>query len=117
MKPIQSTDAGKLHYPSLLPMSRLNVLIAITLMVLSVSPTRAHQDPTGERGQQGVTTHNVRLRTAPSTDNKALMVLRPGEELQLLESTPTNGFYHVQTQEGDEGWVSVRYVSIKPQGV
>ncbi len=45
------------------------------------------------------------------------MVLGPGEELQLLEATPTNGFYHVQIQEGDEGWVSVRYVSVKPQSV
>src|SRR5260221_4428726 len=116
MKPIQSSVAENLHHPSPLPMFRLIVLIAITFVALSVFPTVAQQDP-GAQAQQVVTTHNVRLRPAPSTDKKALMVLGPGEELQLLEATPTNGFYHVQIQEGDEGWVSVRYVIVKPQSV
>lgn len=117
MKSIRSSITANTHGLPLLSQFRLTVLVAITLIMLPVFSAGAHQGPTGANGQEGVTTHNVRLRPAPSTDNKALMVLRPGEELQFLEPTPTNGYYHVQTQEGNEGWVSVRYVSIKPQSV
>ncbi|MDP9266869.1 MAG: SH3 domain-containing protein [Acidobacteriota bacterium] len=43
------------------------------------------------------------------------VLLRPGDELQILDSQPRDGFYQVQTEDGDEGWVAARNISIKEQ--
>ncbi|MDP9266932.1 MAG: SH3 domain-containing protein [Acidobacteriota bacterium] len=39
--------------------------------------------------------------------------LLPGDELQILDSQPQDGFYRVQTEDGDEGWVAARNISIE----
>src|SRR5712692_5245743 len=54
------------------------------------------------------------VRKDPSTQHRPIAVLLPGEHVDLLEPTPTNGYYHVRTEEGDEGWVYSRNVQIVP---
>ena len=116
LQPSQSSALATLPSRLLRRGFRLKALISFSLIMLSVSAARAQQG-SGAQVQEALATHNVRLRADPSTDNKPLMLLRTGDELQLLDSGPTNGFYHVQTQEGDEGWVSARFVSLKPQSI
>ena len=52
-----------------------------------------------------VVERNVNLRPDPSTSQPAIRLLEPPEELELLESERTNGYYHVRTDAGEEGWV------------
>ena len=46
------------------------------------------------------------LRPDPSTDNPPLQTLSKGSSVSLLAPKPTNGFFHVRTAGGKEGWVS-----------
>jgi hypothetical protein len=62
--------------------------------------------------QQGTVARNVNLRPDPSTTNPSIELLHPGTILTLLELTPQNGFYHVKTAEGQEGWVWSKNVSL-----
>lgn len=55
---------------------------------------------------------NVHLRAEPTTASKSIVILKPGDELQLIDDNPTDGFYHVRTDDGDEGWVWSKNVSI-----
>jgi len=41
--------------------------------------------------QQVTVTHNVNLRSDPSTDNPPIRLLHPGEVLQLVVTDQTNG--------------------------
>lgn len=60
-------------------------------------------------GQAPATTfvvhHNANLRAGASTGSAILTHLVPGDELTLVESTKTAGFYHVRTVAGVEGWI------------
>ena len=56
--------------------------------------------------QEAVVKRNVYLRPGPSTANQPIRKLIPPDELELIESSPVDGYYHVRTVEGDEeGWV------------
>jgi len=48
---------------------------------------------------------NVNLRHDPSIQNDPITLLRPPSKLELLEPEKTAGYYHVRSQDGDEGWV------------
>ena len=64
-------------------------------------------------GQDAVVTRNVYLRPAPSTANTPIRKLLPPDEVDLIDATPSEGFYHVRTLEGDEeGWVWGRNIRI-----
>ena len=65
-------------------------------------------------GQTAEVTHNVNLRSDPSTSNPPIRLLTPPEQVQLLESDKTNGYYHVQTSVGEEGWVWSPNVHVLP---
>lgn len=96
--------------------ARTSLWIAVLLCsfgALQLRPTLAGQGPSDESLKQAVVTRNVRLHPAASASSKTLMVLSVGEILELIEDNPTDGFYHVQTEGGDEGWVSERYVRIQ----
>ena len=66
-------------------------------------------------GQTATVTKNVNLRPDPSTGQAAITLLTPGTSLTLLEATPTSGYYHVRTPDGQEGWVYGRNIRIAPQ--
>lgn len=56
--------------------------------------------------------HKATLRADPSTQRAPVAILEPGEHLDLIDPSPTAGYYHVRSTEGDEGWVYVRSVEV-----
>src|SRR5438128_918644 len=57
----------------------------------------------------------VYLRAGPSMTTPKGTLLQPGDQLQILELQPSNDFYRVQTEDGDEGWVGAGNISLKQQ--
>jgi uncharacterized protein YraI len=66
--------------------------------------------------QTAIVTRNVNLRADPSTENSPVVALKPGAQLELLDPNASNGFLHVKTQEGKEGWAWSRNVRIQAPG-
>src|SRR5262245_50642777 len=68
-------------------------------------------------GAQGVGTavveRNVNLRRDPSTTQPRIRLLKPPDELELLDSVRTNDYYHVRTASDEEGWVWARNVRVE----
>lgn len=52
-----------------------------------------------------VVKRSVNLRSDPSANKPAITLLRPPDEVELIETEPSNGYYHVRTEDGQEGWV------------
>jgi uncharacterized protein YgiM (DUF1202 family) len=44
--------------------------------------------------------------------DKSLILLKPGDELELVDQAPTDGFLHVRTEDGEEGWVKEQNVTV-----
>lgn len=63
------------------------------------------------RAQQATANHNVILRRDPSTSSPALEHLQKGARLTLVDANPDNGFYHVQTEDDQVGWIFGKFVS------
>jgi len=58
---------------------------------------------------------NVNLRSEPTSASPSARLLAPAEKLTLVEAAESNGYYHVKTEDGVEGWVwgrNVRLVSV-----
>lgn len=62
--------------------------------------------------QTAVVKRNVNLRSDSSTNSNIIESLKPGDQLQLLSSSKTNGFYQVTVADGQEGWVWARNIKI-----
>jgi len=62
--------------------------------------------------QQATVVRNVNLRADPSTGNPPIKLLRTGTSLTLLEPTQQGGFYHVKTEDGEEGWVWSKNITV-----
>jgi Bacterial SH3 domain len=71
-------------------------------LVMSLCPALA---------QETTVLHQVYLRSDPSTANPPIGTLRKGAKVTLVETVPTDGFYHVKTMRGKEGWVGANYVA------
>jgi uncharacterized protein YraI len=65
-------------------------------------------------GQTAEVTHNVNLRSDPSTANPPIRLLLPPEQVQLVEAGKTNGYFHVRTVQNEEGWVWSSNVHLLP---
>ena len=63
-------------------------------------------------GDEALVIKRATLRSDPSTNHRALLTLPPRTDVELLEPTPTNGYYRVRTEEGHEGWVYSRNLEI-----
>jgi hypothetical protein len=50
-------------------------------------------------------THNGNLRPTPSSAQPPIRLLTPPETVTLINSAPVNGYYHVRTAQGEEGWI------------
>jgi hypothetical protein len=61
--------------------------------------------------QDTTVVHQVYLRADPSTSNAPVGTLRKGQKVTLVEPTPTDGFFHVKTARGKEGWVGATYIA------
>jgi uncharacterized protein YgiM (DUF1202 family) len=66
--------------------------------------------------QTAVVTQNVNLRPDASTKGASVETLKTGTKLELVETDQTNGFLHVKTEDGKEGWAWSRNVHIQTNG-
>jgi uncharacterized protein YgiM (DUF1202 family) len=55
-------------------------------------------------------TTGLNVRSKPSTSSTVLDVLQKGDEVTVLSSTPQNGFYKIQEQDGTTGWCFGKYM-------
>jgi uncharacterized protein YgiM (DUF1202 family) len=67
--------------------------------------------------QTAVVTRDVNVRADASTNTPPVGELKTGTRLQLVEPGPTNGFLHVKTGDGTEGWAWSRNLHIQTNGV
>lgn len=65
-------------------------------------------------GQEAMVVRNVNLRSDPSTANPPLRLLIPPARVSLLASSATNGYLHIKTEDGVEGWVWSKNVRVNP---
>ncbi|HXM92920.1 MAG TPA: SH3 domain-containing protein [Candidatus Dormibacteraeota bacterium] len=62
--------------------------------------------------QQATVKRNANLRSDPSTTNPPIELLRSGATVTVLDATPHGGYYHVKAEDGREGWVWSRSISV-----
>jgi len=56
----------------------------------------------------------VSLRTAADDNSESIRVLRSGTKLEILKEEETEGYVHVKTSKGEEGWIKSRYLMDNP---
>jgi len=61
---------------------------------------------------EAVVRRNVHLRESPTTASESLRLLVPPDEVDVLDLNPVDGFLHVQTEDGENGWVWARNVRV-----
>ena len=62
-----------------------------------------------KEGEQFITTARLNLREGPSTKRDIIITLPLNATVTVIDGTPENGFYQVDTDEG-EGWVYGAYL-------
>ena len=88
---------------------RCFLLVSTAFLVLFAAGTATAQTATVAR--------NVNLRPAQSTVEPAIRLLTPSEPpLQLIEPYVLDGYYHVRTAAGEEGYVWSRNVKVTTTG-
>jgi len=80
-------------------------LCLLSLVLMFASPATFAQQASVKR--------NVNLRSDPSTASPVLEHLPIGAKLTLLDSAKQNGFHHVKTTDGREGWVWYKNISVE----
>src|SRR2546422_10467987 len=63
-------------------------------------------------GQEAIVTRNVNLRPDPSSTGTPIRLLTPPLRVDLVEPAKTDGYYHVRTKDGQEGWVWAKSISV-----
>lgn len=63
--------------------------------------------------QNAAVKRNTYLREGPSTSDKIIVLLKVGDELELVDSEPTDNYYHVRTLDGEEGFAYSKNVTVK----
>jgi len=61
--------------------------------------------PTPAAAQTAVVTRNVNLRDGPAKTYAIKEKLQPADELSILDTAQTNGYYEVRAADGEHGWV------------
>jgi hypothetical protein len=75
----------------------------VALLAVALALPAAAQAPSEDNL---IVVHNVNLRRDPSTGAPPIRLLKPPDELDLLEPNLQNDYYHVRTSDGaEEGWV------------
>src|SRR5437660_620755 len=62
--------------------------------------------------QNATTKRAVGLRRDPSTTAPVVAHLAKGDRLMLVQTTADSGFYHVETEHDQIGWVASKYVAL-----
>ena len=83
-------------------MNKLAKLFLCSLLVTSCFATQA------------ILKHNATLRGDPSSAHRPLATLAPPDDVEVIDPSPTRGYYHVRTPEGQEGWIYGRSLQIIP---
>src|SRR6266568_5329185 len=65
---------------------------------------------------RAVVKHNSNLRQDPSTDQPPIRKLLPPEEVTVVEPDQTNGYNHVNTDRGEDGWLWGKNLEIQTPG-
>ena len=65
--------------------------------------------------QTAIVKRNVILRAKPSTSSHNIDTLAPKTKLTLIVPAARNGFLHVQTEDGDTGWVYAKNVEVSDE--
>jgi hypothetical protein len=60
--------------------------------------------------EEAIVRRNVHLRETPSTKAKSLRVLLPEVEVEVLDAAQKDGFLHIQTEDGLQGWVFAKFL-------
>jgi len=63
--------------------------------------------------QHATVNHGVSLRGDPSTKNPPTGHLKRNTTVTLLSAKPRAGFYHIQLDSGEKGWVGVKYLNVE----
>jgi len=66
--------------------------------------------------QTAVVTRSVNLRPHASTNGAPVDTLKTGTKLEVVETHQTNGFLHVKTEDGAEGWAWSRNLHVQTNG-
>jgi hypothetical protein len=83
------------------------------ILCLVLAPVAVLLWTTAAFGQTATVTRNVNLRPEQSTVEPAIRLLTPAESpLTLLEPDLQDGYYHVRTSAGEEGYVYGRNVKV-----
>ncbi len=61
---------------------------------------------------EAILKHRATLRHDPSSQHAPILTLDEGDDVELIDPTPTANYYHVRTSDGDEGWVYGRSLEI-----
>lgn len=83
-------------------------LAALPATDIAVPAETAEEEPVSSPGTIRVVGSAVNLRAGPSTSTAKLLVLQPGENLAVTETS--GGWSQVKTESGEIGWVSSRYL-------
>jgi uncharacterized protein YgiM (DUF1202 family) len=84
---------------------RLNRTLAVWLFSLWLAQIAAAQSATVRK--------DVNLRADSTTSSAVIELLKPAATLKLLDSAKQSGFYHVKAEDGKEGWVWTRNISVE----
>lgn len=63
--------------------------------------------------QNAVVKRNTYLREGPTGEDKKIILLKPGDELELIDPQATQNYYHVRTMDGEEGFAYSKNVTLK----
>ncbi len=63
--------------------------------------------------QNAVVRHNTYLRAGPSTAQHRILLLKSGDELELVDPDEQAHYYHVRTLNGEEGFAYAGNVTVK----
>src|SRR5260370_42568623 len=85
---------------------RKSVLITVAILVSSLALCAA----------EAIVTRNANLRNDPSSKHVPLRQLQADDEVELISSEPTNGYYNVKTDDGSNGWIWGKSLRILPDG-
>jgi uncharacterized protein YgiM (DUF1202 family) len=63
--------------------------------------------------QNAVAKRNTNLRDGPSSSDKIILLLKAGDELELIDPEQIKNYYHVRTMDGEEGFAFSKNVTVK----
>lgn len=65
--------------------------------------------------QNAVVKRNTYLREGPSSRDKKIILLKTGDELELIDAELTESYYRVRTLDGEEGFAYSKNVTVKEE--